>query len=180
MMTPTETQDRFHALLDAWNARNLDSFCAQLTPDVLWHDLGMPHPPAVGREAVRRFGESILRAFPDFAYELRGSLCVAADGLSCVGPFRLTATFTGPFDPPGFAPTGRRADIHGLDYLQFRDGQVCRIETRFDPFELAEQLFGLDVRAPVGSLRESLSVRVQRAHAWWLRRSSAGRGGAAA
>ena len=173
MTTSAEAREQFHALLNAWNARDLDRFCAQLTPDIQWHDLGMPHPPAIGRDAVRSFSASILRAFPDFTYELRGSLCVAEDGLSCVGPFRLRARFTGYFDPPGFAPTGRQADIDGLDYLQFRDGLVSRIETRFDPLDLAQQLFGLEVRAPAGSWRERLSVRVQRAHAWWLRRAGA-------
>lgn len=172
-MNGTEVRAAFEAVLAAWNARDLDAFCAQLAPDIYWHDLGMPNPPAVGHEAVRRFSRSIFGGFPDFRYELRGALCIGEDGNSCVAPFRLRATFTGVVDPPGFAPTGRRVDIEGLEYLQFRDGLVTRIETRFDPFELFRQLFAIDFRPPAGSRRERASVRLQKSHAWWLRRTEA-------
>ena len=69
-------------LLRAWNARDLDRFTNLLTEDVCWHDLGMLHPPAVGRAAVRQFSESVLRAFPDFRYEIRAPLCIANSGSS--------------------------------------------------------------------------------------------------
>jgi predicted ester cyclase len=170
MMTPSQTRERVTTLLAAWNARNLDAFVAQLTPDIYWHDLGMPHPPALGRDAVRLFSETILRAFPDFRYELRGPLCVAEDGMTCVVPFLITATNSGRFDPPGFAPTGQRVQAPGLDYLTFRGEYVARIETRFDPIELMEQLFRLRIRPPAGSLREGLAVQLQRLRAAWLRR----------
>ncbi len=68
------------ALLDAWNARDLAAFGALLASDVYWHDLGMPHPPAIGREAAVRFVESALTAFPDFTHEIRGPICVSEDG----------------------------------------------------------------------------------------------------
>ena len=158
------------SILRAWNTRDLEAFTALLTPDVYWHDLGMPSPPAVGREAARRFSESILRAFPDFHYEIRHAICIAEDGSGCVIPWTITATNTGPLDPPGFAPTGRHARFHGLDYLRFRDGLVSHIETRFDPAEPVEQLFGLRVRPIAGSLKERCLVWLQRAQARWLRR----------
>ncbi|MDO8545396.1 MAG: nuclear transport factor 2 family protein [Opitutaceae bacterium] len=158
------------AVLRAWNARDLDAFTALLTPDVYWHDLGMPSPPAVGREAVRRFSESILRAFPDFRYEIRHPICIAEDGSCCVIPWTITATNTGPLNPPGFAPTGRRVHFHGLDYFKFRDNLVAHIETRFDPAEPVEQMFGLRVRPLPGSLKERCFVWFQRAQAAWIRR----------
>jgi ketosteroid isomerase-like protein len=165
----TEVAQRVEDLLRAWNARDLDGFLAFLTPDVYWHDLGMPAPPAVGRDAVRRFCESLLRAFPDFAYEVRGPLCIADDGSGCVVPWTISASHRGPFDPPGFAPTGRSVHFNGLDYLEFRGDRVARIETRFDPVEPIEQLLGLRVRPPSGSWRERCLVWAQRAGAAWLR-----------
>ena len=167
------TSDAVLALLAAWNARDLDRFLALLAPDVCWHDLGMPHPPAIGRDAVRQFSESVLRAFPDFTFVLRGPLCVADDGTSCVVPWTITATHSAVLDPPGFAPTGRRLQFSGLDYITLRDGLVTRIETRFDPAEPIEQLLGFQLRPPPRSWRERCFVWLQRAYAAWLRRRAA-------
>lgn len=171
-MERAETVERVQSLLAAWNRRNLDTFVALMHPDVYWHDLGMPTPPAIGREAVRRFSESILRAFPDFRYTIRGSVCVAEDGESCVVPWTINATHTAPFDPPGFAPVGRAVQFDGLDYLEFRDGLVARIETRFDPVDPIEQLLGVRIRPPAGSFLERALVGAQRVVAWWLRKRS--------
>ena len=173
MMTRSQIYGRVDGLLAAWNARDLDAFVAQLAPDVYWHDLGMPHPPAVGRLAVREFSESVLRAFPDFRYELRAPICIGEDGRSCVVPFVISATQSAPLTPPGFAPTHRPVRIEGLDYLQFDQSFVTRIETRFDILDALEQLLGLSLRPPAGSFREGITVRIQRAVAW-ARRQRAG------
>lgn len=170
-MTRSEVEGKVESLLDAWNRRDLDSFVAQLAPDVSWHDLGMPYPPASGTVAVRQFGESVLRAFPDFRYQIRAPLCIAEDGLSCCVAWNITATHTAILDPPGFAPTNRRIEFDGLDYLTFRDdGLIQRIETRFDPAEAASQLLGFQLRPTPGSLRERAAVFVQRVVAGIVRR----------
>ncbi len=165
----TETTERVEGLLRAWNARDLDRFVACLAEDVHWHDLGMLHPPAVGRAEVRRFGELVLRAFPDFTFELRAPVCVAADGGSCCVPWTITATSSGSYDPPGLAPTGRRLRFDGMDYVTFQGGLVARIETRFDPADVVEQLMGVRIRPAAGSFAEWCFVRAQRVMAAWLR-----------
>jgi predicted ester cyclase len=169
-MTPSEITQRVTAVLEAWKARDLDGFLSFMTPDVYWHDLGMPFPPAVGHAAVRKFSETTLVAFPDFQFKIRGPICVAEDGNSCVLPWTISATNLGPFDPPGFAPTGRAVHFSGLDYLVFRDGLVARIETRFDPAEVVEQMLGLRLRPVPGSLLERCLVLLQRMGAAILRR----------
>jgi len=171
-MTRPEVVARIEALLGAWKARNLDAMVSYLTEDVVWHDLGMWSPPAVGRDAVRRFSESLLRAFPDFQVEIRHPICVSEDGSCCVIPWTITATNLGPVDPPGFAPTGRRVRFDGMDFLIFRGEQVSRIETRFDPEVPMEQLLGWRLRPRSGSFLERCLVRAQRARAAWLRRKS--------
>lgn len=168
-MDRAETIRRVEVLLAAWNAHDLDAFVALMRVDVYWHDLGMPAPPAIGRDAVRRFSESALRAFPDFRYTIRGHICVAEDGESCVVPWTINATHTAPLDPPGFAPLGRSVQFDGLDYFEFRDGLVSRIETRFDPAEPIEQLLGIRIRPQAGSILERALVGLQRVIAWWLR-----------
>ena len=159
-----------HELLNAWNARDLDAYVALLSPDVRWHDLAMASPPAVGRDAVRHFCETILRAFPDFRYEIRAPICVADDGNSCTVPWTITATHLGVLQPPGFTPTGRTLNMHGFDYIQFRDGQVANMESRFDPAEAIEQLMGVRLRPNPGSFAERCLVLLQRIAANAVRR----------
>jgi len=99
-MDRATVERQVHALLAAWNARDLDAFVALMTDDVYWHDLGMPNPPARGRLAVRAFAESALQAFPDFHYVIRAPICVAADNGSCLVPFTLSATHTAMLSTP--------------------------------------------------------------------------------
>lgn len=119
---------------------------------------------------MRRFSESVLRAFPDFRYEIRHPICVAEDGSRCVVPWTITATNTGPLEPPGLAPTGRTVSFSGFDYMEFRGQLVARIETRFDPAEAVEQLTGLCLRPRPGSWAERCVVLAQRCLAAWVRR----------
>lgn len=159
-----------HAVLDAWNARDLPRLLDLLTDDVEWYDPAMPHPPARGRPAVQAFAEAILRAFPDFRYEIREPVCVSADGTRCVVPWRITATHTAPLTPPGYAPTNRTMTVDGLDQLDLRGGQVARILTCFDVLAGAEQLLNVSLRPPDGSVRQRILVGLQRIAAARARR----------
>jgi steroid delta-isomerase-like uncharacterized protein len=159
-------------LLQAWNARDLDHFMGLLSEDIEWYDPAMPSPPMHGRVEIRRFAESVLRAFPDFRYELLGQICVAADGSKCALHWRITATHTAPLDPPGFAPTGRQLQQEGVDLLEFRDGRISRILTCFDAMAGAEQLLGFRLRPPPGSIRERVAVFLQRLLAFRARMTS--------
>lgn len=169
---PTNPTEAVSALLAAWNARDLDGFIGMLTEDVEWYDLGMPHPPARGRQEVRAFADSILAAFPDFEYTIQHPLCVSPDQTRCVALWKIAATHTGKLNPPGFAPTGRRASIQGVDVIEFRGELISRITTFFDPIYAAEQLTGMTLRFPAGSFRERLVVLLQRVVAYFARRRS--------
>lgn len=149
-------------VLDAWNARDLDRMVSFLSPDVEWYDLGMFHPPVRGREAVRAFSASVVAAFPDFRYQIIPPICVAPDGSRCAIYWSITVTHTGVLNPPGFAPTNRRARFDGIDMLDIKDGKIARILTLFDPFSAFEQFIGIRLRPPAGSIRERLFVFLQR------------------
>jgi steroid delta-isomerase-like uncharacterized protein len=161
-------------LLAAWNARDLDGFVGMLSEDVEWHDPTMPRPPARGRAAVREFAEAVIEAFPDFRYELDGPICVAPDGSRVAISWRITATNERPLRPMGYAPTGRRIDVQGVDVLEIRDGKVARIRTAFDPVVAAEQLLGIGLRPVPGTLRAGIALAVQRCLAWVARRRRPG------
>jgi steroid delta-isomerase-like uncharacterized protein len=149
-------------LVDAWNARNLDDFIALLAHDIEWYDPAMPEPPVRGRAAVRAFAEAVLQAFPDFTYEIQPPICCAPDGSRCAVVWRISASHLHALQPAGYAPTGRRANIEGVDVLDIRDGQVARILTAFDMLSAAEQLLGMKLRPVPGTWRGRLVVTVQR------------------
>ena len=148
-------------LLDAWNQRDMARFTALLHPDVEWHDPAMPEAPVRGPAAARAFSESILRAFPDFHYEILEPTCISADGTRCAIPWRVTATHLAPLTPPGFAPTGRQLRQEGVDLIDVRDGRVVRIFTCFDSLAAAGQLLAFTVRPSPGTLGERCLVLVQ-------------------
>jgi steroid delta-isomerase-like uncharacterized protein len=149
-------------LLAAWNARSLEQFADLLAEDVEWYDPAMPDPPARGRAAVSAFAEAVLRAFPDFKYEIQPPVCTSTHGSRCAIVWRISATHLQPLEPLGYAPTGRRATIDGVDVLDVRDGKVTRILTAFDLVPAAEQLLGMRLRPTPGTWRARLGVAVQR------------------
>jgi ketosteroid isomerase-like protein len=57
-------------LVALWEARDLDALVQCLSDDVEWYDPAMADPPARGRAEVRAFCETLIRAFPDFKYEI--------------------------------------------------------------------------------------------------------------
>ena len=86
----------------AWNGGDLESFVSYLTEDVVWDDPAM----------------SALRALPDFRHAVRQTICMAPDGSRCVVPWTIAATNLARLTPPGFAPTGRSVEYHGVDLLE--------------------------------------------------------------
>lgn len=167
---PNQVEEIVHDLLDAWNSRDLSRFLSFLTEDVEWYDMGMLHPPASGRDAVKEFCEAVLRAFPDFKFTVQSPICVAPDGSRCAVLWKIDATHSGLFDPPGFAPTGRHASFEGVDILDFRGLRICRILTLFDVVKVGSQFLGIRLRPDPGSFRERCSVRAQCVLAAWRRR----------
>jgi hypothetical protein len=71
----------------------------------------------------------------------------------------MVGTNTGPIDPPGFAPTGKRVDVRGFDVWQFRDDLIWRYEALYDFSGIARQLGLLPAR---GGFAERATVRAQR------------------
>ena len=60
--------------------------------------------------------------------------------MSLAPHWRGWATHTGPLDPPGFAPTGRRWELDGADFHEYRDGRVCKLRTAINMLSVSRQL----------------------------------------
>jgi steroid delta-isomerase-like uncharacterized protein len=142
----------------AWNSRSPDRVLALCAADVEWHD-----PLTDGREhgsaAVRRYLESLWRAFPDLELTWLESPLYAFDAGRVACRWRMTGTMQGSLEPLGFAPTGRRLDAEGIDLFELRDGAVRAYEGFFDARAMAQQLGLLPA---TGSAAERVAVAAQR------------------
>jgi steroid delta-isomerase-like uncharacterized protein len=125
--------------LDAWNSHEADRILALVTEDVEYRDDSWPKPMR-GHADVREFVEALWRATPDMTFELLAGPYVIPGEPRAAFHWRGSGTFTGPLDPPGFAPTGRRWEIDGADFQEYRDGRVCKNRTAVDMMTASRQL----------------------------------------
>ena len=95
---------------------------------------------------------------PDLRFELLEGPYLLGENRAAFR-WRGTGTLTGPLDPPGFAPTGKRFEIDGADFHEYRDGRISRLRILFDVNGASQQL-GL-VPLP-GSRTERVAVALQR------------------
>lgn len=154
---------RWHA---AWNAQDPRQVAALCTADVQWQQSSTPPPPR-GYDGAALVIEQLQRACPDYHFEQTEPPYASFDRRKAVVPWRMTGTMTGPLDPPGFAPTGRRIQLDGDDHWEFRGELVCHCRVLYDANELAVQLGATP--AP-GSRGERLGVLLQRLQARSMRR----------
>ena len=155
--------DRF---LAAWNSRTAENVLGLTQPDVEWHDPSMPAPMR-GQTEVRDWLEATWRALPDLAFVEVQAPFGSFDALASAGHWRMTGTFMGPFDPPGFAPTGGPVEVEGVDLWDFRDGRLERVRSFYDVSAMARQIGALP---PRGSRGEEVGVAVQKLRARAMRR----------
>jgi hypothetical protein len=112
---------------------------------------------------------ALLRAFPDFRFEIRPPICVSSDGTRAAVAWNITGTHLHPLSPPGYAPTNRAVCVEGVDIIDIAGSKVSHISTFLDVRIPAGQLLGLSFRPPPASIRERVLVVVQRVCAAWAR-----------
>lgn len=146
--------------LGGWNSHDPDRLAGLATEDVVWedpyiHGAGILH----GREELRAWLRSVWRALPDLEFRVEDEPLLTADGTRLAVPWAGTAHMTGPLDPPGFAPTGGRIEMRGVDLHSFRGELVSHVYTVTDTAALARQVGAAP--AP-GSRGEKAAALVQR------------------
>jgi steroid delta-isomerase-like uncharacterized protein len=152
--------------LAAWNSHQPERLLELMTEDIVYDDSAWPETMR-GHSEVRRFLEHTWRAFPDMTFEPVGGALIAADGPRAAFWWRGRATNTGPIDPPGLPPTGKRVEFEGADFHEYRDGKVARLRIVFDMANLSRQMGLLPER---GSAAEKALVAAQRLRARIQRR----------
>ena len=125
--------------IDACNSHEVNRLLALMSEDIEYRDDAWPKPMR-GHADVREFLESSWRAFPDITVELLDGPYVIPGEPRAALHWRGWATHTGPLEPPGFAPTGRRWEQDGVDFHEYRDGRVCKLRITFDMLSVSRQL----------------------------------------
>jgi steroid delta-isomerase-like uncharacterized protein len=142
----------------AWNSHDPDQVTALCTEDVVWDD-PVTERPERGRQPVADYLRSVWRAFPDLTFTWPEGPYASFHGIKLALHWRVTGSMLGPIDPPGFAPTGRRIDLEGVDLLEIRDGLCCAYQGFFDRQAVAQQV---GAAPATGSQAERVAVSAQR------------------
>ena len=142
----------------AWNSHEPERLLELMTDDIVYDDSAWPTTMR-GHADVRAFLDHAWRAFPDLRFEVAGGPYVAPGRPEAAFHWRGSGTNTGPVDPPGFAPTGKRVEFDGADFHEYRDGRVCRLRIVFDMMDVGVQLGTLP---PPGSAVEKAGAAAQR------------------
>jgi steroid delta-isomerase-like uncharacterized protein len=150
-----EFADRWQA---AWNSCRPEEVTALCTDDVAWDD-PLTERPERGRAAVADYLRNVWRAFPDLHFTWPEGPYASFDGIKLALHWHVTGTMLGPMDPPGFAPTGRRIELDGVDLLEIREGLCSAYTGFFDVQGVARQIGAAP--AP-GSRGERIAVGFQR------------------
>jgi steroid delta-isomerase-like uncharacterized protein len=162
---------------EAWNSHDPERLVALVTDDIVWHDPVRPEA-AHGHEEVRAYLRSTWRAMPDLHFTpVDDQVYLSSDRRRVAAPWDARATLLGPLDPPGFAPTNSPVEMKGVDLMEFRGEQACRITTIYDAFSLARQI---GAAPEPGTRNERIGVMLQRRAASSMRREAARRQGGTA
>jgi steroid delta-isomerase-like uncharacterized protein len=151
--------------VEVWNSHDADRIEPLVTADVVWLDPALLEP-ARGVGEVKDFMRRSWAAFPDLHFSA-GPMWLDPHGESMTWAWRMEGTHGGAIDPPGFAPTGKRIDIDGIDVWDFAEGCIERYRAYYDMASLARQIGAMP---PPGSPGERVGVLLQRTQARFARR----------
>jgi steroid delta-isomerase-like uncharacterized protein len=142
----------------AWNQCDTDAMAELITEDIVWVDPALPEP-ARGIPAVQEFMRMSFQTFPDLRFSEPDSPHLSVDGDLIAWAWTMEGTFRGAIDPPGFAPTGKRMKVNGVDLWQMRDGRIADYRAFYDLNEMVRQL---GILPEPGSRAERMTAALQR------------------
>lgn len=168
-ITAERARDWARRFVEAWNSHDPEQLLSLSSEDVVWEDPFIVGGTLRGKPALREWLTSLWRATPDLRFELVGEPFVSLDGKQLAAAWKGSGRFTGPLDPPGFAPTNSPIEMSGVDVHEFDGELVKRVHTETDAMSLGRQIGAAP--AP-GSGGERFGVLMQRLAARRLRAKS--------
>ncbi len=167
-LTHADVRARFERIFGLLNEHDVRHIPAVFTEDVVFDDDAWPETLR-GHADMERLLTALWRAAPDFRFELFEGPFLGEDPRYASVRVRAGGTQTGPFDPPGFAPTGRRIDTEYGGFYELEGDRVKRARIIVNMNDVGMQIGA----APgPGSLGERLGVRLQHVSARRMRKRS--------
>ena len=123
----------------AWNSHEQARLLELMTDDIVYDDSSWP-TTLRGHGDVRTLLEFFWRAFPDLRFETVEGPYIVPGQPKAAFYWTGSGTHTGPIDPPGFAPTGKRIELEGVDLHEYRGGRVCRVRVVYDTMDVGRQI----------------------------------------
>lgn len=118
---------------DAVNSGDFSAFDEVVAPGAVDHD---PAPgQAPGPEGYRQFFTELRTAFPDLKLSLEH---LVADADNIAFAYTVSGTHKGPL--MGFAPTGKRMQVRGMQISKFADGKMVERWGSSDQLGMLQQL----------------------------------------
>lgn len=118
---------------DAVNSGNFDAFNDVVAPNAVDHD---PAPgQAPGPAGYRQFFTELRTAFPDLKVNVEH---MVADEDNVAFAYTVSGTQQGMF--MGFAPTGKRMQVRGMQISKFADGKMVERWGSSDQLGMLQQL----------------------------------------
>lgn len=159
--------DLIHRVVSAFNSHDADRFVAVMTEDVAIEHSAAP-APLRGRAAVSAFyDKTVWTAFPDMTLELVDGPFFHMHAPRVSFNWLASGTHTGPFEPPGLAPTGRHVKSDVREIVEIRNGLFHRLRIVVDMNDLMRQL---GLLPEPGSRGEQAIAALQRLHTKSVRR----------
>ena len=118
-------KDIVRALVDAYNAKSLESVLELYRPDARYWDPLHPEE-VVGREAIADIVRELFEAFPDERMSIE---TLAGDETTAVAEFRSTGTL----------PSGDRFELEFTEVYEVEDGRIASCRVYLDPEQLPSQ-----------------------------------------
>jgi steroid delta-isomerase-like uncharacterized protein len=157
-ITPDRARQWAQKFVEGWNSHDPERLLALATDDIIWEDPFIPAGNLRGKTALREWVSSLWRAMPDLRFELIGEPFISLDGSQLAAAWKGTARFTGPLNPPGFAPTKGVIEMTGVDIHEFDGELVKRVHTETDVMDLGRQI---GAAPTAGSRAERFGVLMQ-------------------
>lgn len=129
--------------LGAWTTEGAFAECC--TADVGYQD-PLTAVPLIGAAEIDAHAALMRSALPDAAVEATAPM-LERGGHACI-PWKLTGTHEGEIGP--LPPTEKSLSLHGLHYVELKDGRISRARGFFDLYEGAIQLGLLPQRGGLG------------------------------